>query len=131
MFQGRRRLAKVAKRASDSAQRMAVASRESYERLKAYRDEARAYPIVKFHGPSAHAEFVRWTQAHPRGFVTNCKSDYDYMLHCADCSAFVFHDPNYCLTTNMKVCCLNRDRLVRWAGWRVWADMVPCSLCDP
>ena len=131
MFQERRRLAKVAKRASDSGRRVAASSRESYERLKAYRDEAKANPLIKLQGRSAHDEFVRWIRAHPRGFVINCKSDYDYMLHCADCSAFVFHDPNYCLTTNMKVCCLNRDRLVRWAGWRVWADMVPCSLCDP
>ena len=119
----------AAERAFQSARRSAVElSREQYERVKAYIIEAFEYPVITFHGDSEHDDFVYWIHENPSGFVINRASD---MLHRADCSAFVFHDPSYCLTTHKKVCAPSKDRLEHWGEWRVWVHLEYCSRCRP
>ena len=132
---GRHRIEDAAERAAQLARR-AVAlprdavtvSREKYERGMAYLDEAITDPVIKFHGYSDHDDFVNWIDEHPYGYVINRASD---MLHNADCSAFVMHDPSYRLTTSMKICSLSRDRLEHWAEWRFWVHLQYCSRCRP
>jgi hypothetical protein len=133
---GRHRIEDAAERAAQLARRTvalprdAVAlSREKYEREKAYWERAARYPVVKFHGRSAHDDFVDWIDEFSSGYVINCASDDYFMLHRADCSHFVVHNPGYSLTTNMKVCCVRRDRLERWARWRIFATLNLCSHC--
>ena len=125
---GRQHLKDAAKRASEPARRVVASSREKFWLGVAYLDEAVSDPVITFHGDSEHNDFVRWIDENPNGFLINRASD---MLHCADCSAFVFHDPGYCLTTNMKVCSLSRDRLEHWAEWRFWVHLEYCSRCKP
>jgi hypothetical protein len=126
---GSNRLKDAAKRATDSARRLVEFSREKYEREKAYWARASMYPVVKFKGLSAHDDFLAWIEEYQSGYVINCASDDYFMLHRADCPHFVIRNQGYRLTKNMKVCCLRRDRLERWARWRIFAHLHLCSHC--
>jgi len=126
----RKRLKALASRLSEAASQFMKYIRDEEEGEESFKDGQGEVTVMRFRGRGAHDGFVRWSHRYPRGFVVNCTSDY-WMLHRANCSAFVFRpDTHVCLTLNLKVCSEDRDDLKRWAS-KHGGTLRPCSRCAP
>ena len=75
------------------------------------------------------AEYARWLEHHPNGYVINVKSGSARpMLHTARCTHL--YPPNYARATRVpKACDADRRRLEAWARQSGY-DAVPCPDCD-
>ena len=81
------------------------------------------------------AGYLRWIRNNPTGFVVNAgrlPGDIPdpYMLHRATCS-FISSSKikNYTTTSYMKICSLDKQELLRWAG--EYRAIRECSYCKP
>lgn len=78
----------------------------------------------------AHVAFVKWLDENPDGFVINCRTANDMMLHRSSCSAVIFDDP-VSLTRKRKVCSSDREQLERWAKKHGGEPLRYCKMCSP
>jgi len=75
---------------------------------------------------NAPIAFREWREKNSQGFVMNCKTAGDMMLHRPDCPHFEFRPgTKVSLTKNRKICSLDREQLERWAEQR--GSLEPCE----
>jgi len=64
--------------------------------------------------PNAHEAFVDWIGGNPTGFVINCKSSQNIMMHLATCGHFKPLS-EWAKANSLKACSLDRTKLENWA----------------
>ena len=85
-------------------------------------------------GSGAHEAFQRWRGENPSGYVVNCRSESECMLHLSPCGHYGDTDlgPEVwgSLTRHRKACSTDRQALLDWARDRPMA-ISECSSCKP
>ncbi len=85
-------------------------------------------------GPGQHEAFQRWRADNPTGYVINCRTEAEGMLHLSPCGHYGDTDlgPEAWgnLTRHRKVCSTSQTALLDWARGRSMAIQM-CSSCKP
>ncbi len=86
-------------------------------------------------GVGSHEAFQRWRQENPNGYVINCRSESDGMLHRVPCGHYGDTDTGPeawgSLTRHRKACSVSLQDLLEWAERKAMKPVQKCSSCKP